>query len=118
MLPRAVPRKTSASRFFLRLAMCHCQFLDRMLPGFSKSGKDRTVRPCVAATRFGQIKQRAPHGFERRCLSGKILGMTKGYGLDLAAGPFAVVPKAQKSGYFINREPEVAGIGDETQALD
>ena len=89
-----------------------------MLPGFSKSGKDRTVRPGITATPFGQIKQGAPHGFERCCFPGKILCMTKGYGLDLAAGPFAVVPKAQKSRYFIDGEPEVAGIGDEAQAFD
>jgi hypothetical protein len=89
-----------------------------MGPGFSQSGKNRAVRPSIAATPFGQIKQRAPHGFERRRFAGEVLGMAKGDGLDLAAGPFPIIPKAQKCRYFVQREPQVAGIGDETEALD
>lgn len=73
-------RAKENQRFTLHLSACNVSLsiLGPDAAGFSKAGKDRAVRPCVAATPFSQIKKRAPHGFERCRFSGKILCMTKG----------------------------------------
>lgn len=110
----AQKQRKESQRFTPLLSACYLplSILGPDGSGFSKSGKDRAVGPCIAAASFGQIKQRAAHGLECGRLAGEVLGMTKGDGLDLAAHPRSIIPQAQEGRYFVHREPKVAGIGD------
>lgn len=75
MRPRAAAKRASASRGYFRLATGTCQFPHRTLPRFGKSGKNRAIRPGISVVSFGQIKQGAPHCFERGCFAREVFGM-------------------------------------------
>src|SRR3546814_7079662 len=66
----------------------------------------------------GQLQQRPPQRLKRIRLAPEFLGPGGRQGLHLGAGAVAVAPQAEEIADVLDREAEIARIGDEPQAVD
>lgn len=94
-----------------------CQWLPALSMAPGKLRDDRAIGPLVTVTAFGQIDQGALHRGQGLCLALEFPGPGKREPFDLRAAATVIRPQAEQRPDLLDRETEIAGVGDEPKPV-
>src|SRR5689334_16763082 len=78
---------------------------------------DRAIGAAVTVTALDQVREGRTHLCEQRNLPVELLDVAQGEIPDFAARPVLVRPQTQEIADLFDREAEVAGTADESEAV-